>query len=245
VQRHSEKCKQLREAHAARSELELQIAQLHALGPHGALRQRALVAEAALAEERQQWSARWQELRVLLEAGQLEALKQALDTPPHVPAPAKAAGPRNESRVRRTAHSPLARHAASGPHLAPRAPWQVATAAEVELRPVQVQPVLGSWRGKHGARPDPQPKGALRHDDEPAHAATATGSGGDVAGDASSPPERPAAAPPPLSPVASEAASEMKKPGATTPGGLVVPTLNVSSTDDFLSRLAAAESGER
>ena len=37
----------------------------------------------------------------------------------------------------------------------------------------------------------------------------------------------------------------MKKPGATTPGGLVVPTLNVSSTDDFLSRLAAAESGER
>ena len=33
VQRHSEKCKQLRVAHAARNELELQIAQLHAIGP--------------------------------------------------------------------------------------------------------------------------------------------------------------------------------------------------------------------
>ena len=49
VQRHSEKCKQLRVAHAARNELELQIAQLHALGPVAVWRQRALVAEAAAA----------------------------------------------------------------------------------------------------------------------------------------------------------------------------------------------------
>ena len=46
VQRHSEKCKQLRVAHAARNELELQIAQLHAIGPQAVWRQRALVAEA-------------------------------------------------------------------------------------------------------------------------------------------------------------------------------------------------------
>ena len=60
VQRHCEKAdevdarirtlsKQLRVANAARNELELQIAQLHALGPEAAWRQRMLVAEAAAA----------------------------------------------------------------------------------------------------------------------------------------------------------------------------------------------------
>ena len=107
VQRHSEKCKQLRVAHAARNELELQIAQLHAIGPQAVWRQRALVAEAAAAaaaavaaavaaeaaaeaaaevarlrEECQQWSQHWQGLRTLLQAGELEDLRRALDTPP-------------------------------------------------------------------------------------------------------------------------------------------------------------------
>ena len=83
VQRHSEKCKQLREAHAARGELELQIAQLHAFGPQGVLRQRVIAAEAALAQERQQWSLCWQEVRRLLQGGQLEALRRVLDLPLH------------------------------------------------------------------------------------------------------------------------------------------------------------------
>ena len=87
VQRHSETCKQLRAAHSARNELELQIAQLHALGPQAVWRKRILVAEAAggaaeaeaarLRGERQKWSQRWQGLRTLLQAGQLEALRQA------------------------------------------------------------------------------------------------------------------------------------------------------------------------
>ena len=92
VQRHSETCKQLRAAHSARNELELQIAQLHALGPQAVWRKRILVAEAAggaaeaeaarLRGERQKWSQRWQGLRTLLQAGQLEALHRALDAPP-------------------------------------------------------------------------------------------------------------------------------------------------------------------
>ena len=104
VQRHGEKAdevdarirtlsKQLRLANAARNELELQIAQLHALGPEAAWRQRMLVAEAAAAaaataaaaaaeaevarlrDECGRWSQRWQGLRTLLQAGQLEALR--------------------------------------------------------------------------------------------------------------------------------------------------------------------------
>ena len=89
VQRHSEKCKQLRVAHAARNELELQIAQLHALGPQALWHQRVLIAEAAAAEAaaeaaslREEWSLRWQELRTLCQSGQLEALRRALDAPP-------------------------------------------------------------------------------------------------------------------------------------------------------------------
>ena len=44
---------------------------------------------------------------------------------------------------------------------------------------------------------------------------------------------------------AAEAAIPIAPPLKTTAAGVVVPALNVGNTDDFLSRLAAAESGER
>ena len=44
---------------------------------------------------------------------------------------------------------------------------------------------------------------------------------------------------------AAEAAIPIAPSPKTTAAGVVVPALNVGKTDDFLSRLAAAESGER
>ena len=53
-----------------------------------------------------------------------------------------------------------------------------------------------------------------------------------------------AAAHTPAAPVA-EAAIPIAPSPKTTAAGVVVPALNVGKADDFLSRLAAAESGER
>ena len=356
VQRHGEKAdevdarirtlsKQLRVANAARNELELQIAQLHALGPEAAWRQRMLVAEAAAAaaataaaaaaeaevarlrDECGRWSQRWQGLRTLLQAGQLEALRHALDTPPSdasaahplpkpalgsttAPATASAlaarvrpeascpvlaaactACPRAQHAARRTTpRLPMPPHASPSPrptppHATPRIPTppypppcllQVVIGVEAEVTPVRVQPVLAGWCGKAA----PVEDGALPKEGALSDAATAhpvpsqhlelprsiveatSGAGapaheakptGDIQRTASTPSDaharslaQTAAGHRPAAPAA-EAALPIAPPPKTTAAGVLVPALNVGKTDDFLSRLAAAEtlSGER
>ena len=336
VQRHSEKCKQLRVAHAARNELELQIAQLHAIGPQAVWRQRALVAEAAAAaaaavaaavaaeaaaeaaaevarlrEECQQWSQHWQGLRTLLQAGELEALRRALDAPPSdastpppytsaahplpkpasgstvtlptAPATADALAARVAARVRPEAPQPHASRAAciacacACRVRVPTAPVrrttpcipQVAISVEAEVTPARMQPVLASWCGKAAIIEESglsleaelsdagSPYPMQSHHLELPRSIVEARSGGEAPADeakptatsmASDPLERSSAqtagAHKPAAPAA-EAAIPIAPSPKTTAAGVVVPALNVGKTDDFLSRLAAAESGER
>ena len=79
MRRFSEKCAQLREAHASRSGIELKLMHLEALGPKGSVRQRLLAADAAttaaqaeLRAERQRFQAREAEYLRLLERGKVE-----------------------------------------------------------------------------------------------------------------------------------------------------------------------------
>ena len=85
MRRFSEKCAQLREAHAARCGLELRLSHVEALGPKGSVRQRLLAAEAAataataeLQAERQRAKAREAEILALVERGALAELKTML-----------------------------------------------------------------------------------------------------------------------------------------------------------------------
>ena len=323
VQRHSEKCKQLRVAHAARNELELQIAQLHALGPQAVWRQRAAAAAAAAAatataaaaaatataevarlrEECQQWSQHWQGLRTLLQAGQLEALRRALDAPPsdvsaaHPPpktalgstatlptAPATAGAlAARAARVRPEAPQPHASRAACiacrvrvptvpvlyGVRRTTPCTPQVVIGVEAEVTPARMQPVLASWCGKAATIEEGglsleaelsdagSPYPMQSHHLELPRSIVEARSGGEAPADeakptatsmASDPPERSSAqtagAHKPTAPAA-EAAIPIAPSPKTTAAGVVVPALNVGKTDDFLSRLAAAESGER
>ncbi|KAL1526867.1 hypothetical protein AB1Y20_015558 [Prymnesium parvum] len=107
VKRYSEKCAQLREAHALRCSLELRIFQLQALGPTGASRQRLLAAEAAaeaaeaaVRAERERRRVREGQLLALLERGEVEAAKARLAAGRRAAAAAAAAtrgghGPRS------------------------------------------------------------------------------------------------------------------------------------------------------
>jgi len=121
---------------------------------------------------------------------------------------------------------------------------------QAELVPVRIQPVLSSWCGRKLANVDTEIRCARHGDDSLLHSVTATGSEevtcieGELLG--ANPPERsvPGTAHNPIA-AAAEGAS-MARPGPMPGAGRVVPTLNVgNATDDFLSRLAAAESGER
>jgi hypothetical protein len=85
MRRFSEKCAQLREAHAARCGLELKLTHLEALGSKGSIRQRLLAADAAataaqaeLRAERQRFQAREAELLTLLEQGKIAEAKGCL-----------------------------------------------------------------------------------------------------------------------------------------------------------------------
>ncbi|KAL3926625.1 MAG: hypothetical protein SGPRY_003212, partial [Prymnesium sp.] len=85
MRRFREKCAQVRQAHAYSSSLELRVAQLEAMGPRGAVRNRLLAAEAAAAAaeeqlrgEREQREESEAAMLALIESGQLEALRELL-----------------------------------------------------------------------------------------------------------------------------------------------------------------------
>ena len=229
VQKHSEKCKQLREAHEARSELELQIAQLQALGPQGALRQRAQVAEAALRDERAQWLGRWEELRSLAQAGQLDALQRLLDAPPL----AQLDSPRAAAQQQQQQQQQPAATAALPPPLSPPGPLRAAaqdpltpTALRIPAHVAAANANGGSGGANSGGGASGSPASSSAGADSPTPMAV-----GDTAEEAAETASPPAAAPP--------------APSAAAVKARQVPALKVNNTDDFLSRLAAAESGER
>ena len=153
---------------------------------------------------------------------------------------------------------------------------QVVVGVEAEVTPVRTQPVLAGWCGKAAPLEDGalRKEGALsdaaaahpvpsQHLELPRSMVEATSGGGtpahearptgDIQRTASTPSDaharslaQTAAGHRPAAPAA-EAALPFAPPPKTTAAGVLVPALNVGKTDDFLSRLAAAEtlSGER
>ena len=153
---------------------------------------------------------------------------------------------------------------------------QVVVGVEAEVTPVRTQPVLAGWCGKAAPLEDGalRKEGALsdaaaahpvpsQHLELPRSIVEATSGGGapaheakptgDIQRTACTPSDaharslaQTAAGHRPAAPAA-EAALPFAPPPKTTAAGVLVPALNVGKTDDFLSRLAAAEtlSGER
>ena len=146
---------------------------------------------------------------------------------------------------------------------------QVVIGVEAEVTPARMQPVLASWCGKAATIEEGglsleaelsdagSPYPMQSHHLELPRSIVEARSGGEAPADeakptatsmASDPPERSSAqtagAHKPTAPAA-EAAIPIAPSPKTTAAGVVVPALNVGKTDDFLSRLAAAESGER